>query len=41
MIVVLALWAVAGFAVSPAVLRRMARRTSGRSLRKGPVGTPG
>jgi ABC-2 type transport system permease protein len=41
MIVVLVLWAVVGFAVGPAVLRRMARRTSGRSLRKGPVGMPG
>lgn len=38
MVVVLLLWAVAGFAVAPAVLRRMARRTSGRSLRKGPAG---
>jgi ABC-2 type transport system permease protein len=41
MVVVLALWAVVGFAVAPVVLRRMARRASGRSLRPAPVGTPG
>ncbi len=41
MIVVLVLWAVVGFAVAPVVLRRMARRASGRSLRQAPVGTPG
>jgi ABC-2 type transport system permease protein len=41
MVVVLALWAVAGFAVAPRVLRRTARRTSGRSLRQAPVGVAG
>ena len=41
MVVVLLLWAVAGFAAAPALLRRMARRTSARSLRKGPVGAAG
>lgn len=41
MVVVLALWAVVGFVVAPMVLRRMARRASGRSLRQAPVGIPG